>query len=281
TWWAACITSAASTVACACGRRRARSGDSAPPRWPPGGPTTSGPSANSCHFACFTLEWGATPLRLRLYNSVFEYRHDRVVLSVPVLLRPEADSPQWTGLLERGLPGEESSSTLRYRMIRVWQLPVEPLLAGGLGTLALAPISDVSQGRVRGVIRRMRERLGGPNAPRKAKDVMAAAYVLLGLRYSDEFADALFEEGLGMEESTTYPAIVRRGRAEQARHILLLQGEAKFGPPDPATLSAIEAVSDLVRLDDLSVRLLEVDSWQELLASPAARRRNGRRRSRD
>src|SRR5258708_7113859 len=29
------------------------------------------------------------PLRLRLYNSVFEYRHERVVLSVPVLLRPE------------------------------------------------------------------------------------------------------------------------------------------------------------------------------------------------
>ena len=33
------------------------------------------------------------PLRLRLYNSVFEYRHQRVVLSVPVLLHPEADSP--------------------------------------------------------------------------------------------------------------------------------------------------------------------------------------------
>ena len=28
------------------------------------------------------------PLRLRLYNSVFEYRHRRVVLSVPVLLSP-------------------------------------------------------------------------------------------------------------------------------------------------------------------------------------------------
>src|SRR5260370_28838470 len=37
----------------------------------------------------------ALPLRLRLYNSVFEYRHQRLVLSVPVLLRPEADSPQW------------------------------------------------------------------------------------------------------------------------------------------------------------------------------------------
>jgi hypothetical protein len=47
------------------------------------------------------------PSRLRLYNSVFEYRHRRVVLSVPVLLSPAADSPQWNGLLRRGLPGED------------------------------------------------------------------------------------------------------------------------------------------------------------------------------
>src|SRR5438552_17323146 len=58
------------------------------------------------------------PLRLRLYNSVFEYRHDRVVLSVPVLLCPEADSPQWTGLLRRGFAGEAPLSTLRYEGVR-------------------------------------------------------------------------------------------------------------------------------------------------------------------
>jgi hypothetical protein len=79
------------------------------------------------------------PLRLRLYNSVFEYRHDRVVLSVPVLLSPAADSPQWNGLLCRGLKGEEPFSTLRYEVVRVWTLSPDALLAGGVGTLALAP----------------------------------------------------------------------------------------------------------------------------------------------
>src|SRR5271163_2527790 len=72
------------------------------------------------------------PLRLRLYNSVFEYRHRRVVFSVPVLLSPAADSPQWNGLLKRGLPGEEPVSTLRYQVMRVWQLPVEQVLKGGI-----------------------------------------------------------------------------------------------------------------------------------------------------
>jgi hypothetical protein len=33
-----------------------------------------------------------------------------------VLLSPAADSPQWNGLLERGLPGEEPVSTLRYQV---------------------------------------------------------------------------------------------------------------------------------------------------------------------
>ena len=125
------------------------------------------------------------PLRMRLYNSLFEYRHDRVVLSVPVLLSPGADSPQSSGLLERGLAGEPPFSSLRYEVIRVWKLPVELLLSGGPGTLALAPISDVPEREVRSVIRRMRKRLSGRKPPRRAADVWAATYVLLGLRYSD------------------------------------------------------------------------------------------------
>src|SRR5208337_3956220 len=98
------------------------------------------------------------PLRLRLYSSVFEYRHQRVVVSVPVLLCPAADSPQWSGLLQRGLPGEPPLSTLRYTVIRIWEVPVERLLTGGIGTLALAPISNVPEEEVRQVIRRMKER---------------------------------------------------------------------------------------------------------------------------
>lgn len=220
-------------------------------------------------------------LRLRLYNSVFEYRHRRVVLSVPVLLCPAADSPQWNGLLERGLPGETPLSTFRYEVVRVWQLPVGPLLAGGLGTLALAPISDVPESDVWGVIQQMKKRLSGPKAPRRAADVWAATYVLLGLRYSEAVAQAIFEEVLGMEQSTTYQGIVRRGReegrTEEARRLLLLLGESKFGPPDAATLAALESLGDLAQLEELGLRLIRANSWEELLPKPAPRRQ-GRRR---
>lgn len=128
---------------------------------------------------------------------------------------PAADSPQWNGLLERGLPGEDPVSTLRYQVVRVWQLPVEQVLQGGIGTLALAPITNVAAGDVRRVVGRMKERLSGPSPARRAADVRAATYVLLGLRYSDELARAVFEEVLTMKESVTYQAIVREaGTAE-------------------------------------------------------------------
>jgi hypothetical protein len=40
---------------------------------------------------------------------------------------------------------------------------------------------------------------------------------------------------------------------------------------------AIEAIANVKRLEELSDRLLDVSSWEELLAGLPSRRRNGRR----
>jgi predicted transposase YdaD len=106
-------------------------------------------------------------------------------------------------------------------------------------------------------------------------------------RYPDEFARGFFEEVLGMEESATYQAIFRRareegreeGRIEGARRMVLLQGEAEFGPPDAGTRAALERIDDLARLEALAVRLLSAGSWQEVLPPQAPPRRSGRRRT--
>lgn len=214
------------------------------------------------------------PRRLRLYNGVLDYRHDRLVLSVAVLLRPEADSPQLTGSFARGFPGQEPLSLLRYRVLRVWQLSVEQLLAGGVGTLPLAPVSDVPESRVPDVIRRMKERLGQKHPRQHLKDLWAATYVLLGLRYSEPFADLLIQEVLGMEESVTYQAIVRKGRLSQGRQDLFRLGQKRFGPADETSTAALNAINDVQRLDELIDRILDVGSWQELLQPPKRRRRN-------
>ena len=78
-----------------------------------------------------------------------------------------------------------------------------------------------------------------------------------------------------MEESSTYRAIVQRGRIEGARRMVLLTGESKFGPPDAAARAALESVTDLAQLDELALRFVTAGSWQEFLParSPTRRRR--------
>jgi predicted transposase YdaD len=78
-----------------------------------------------------------------------------------------------------------------------------------------------------------------------------------------------------MQESTTYQAILREGRnagliegrIAGEQRVLIRQGTKKFGPPDAATLAAIEAIRDVERLEALCERMLDSDvrDWRELV----------------
>jgi predicted transposase YdaD len=100
---------------------------------------------------------------------------------------------------------------------------------------------------------------------------------------SQALIQRLLQGVTSMRESITYQAILQEGKAEgeasEARRILLLQGRRRFGEPAAAALAALNSVSDLQKLEDLTVRLLEVETWEELLASAASsRRRRGRKK---
>ena len=56
-----------------------------------------------------------------------------------------------------------------------------------------------------------------------------------------------------------------QGETKGIRETVLLQGRKRFGEPDEATQQALQAITDLERLRQLSERLLDVSSWQELL----------------
>jgi len=58
---------------------------------------------------------------------------------------------------------------------------------------------------------------------------------------------------------------IERGRAVEARSLILFLGTKRFGAPN-TTVEAILEQSDLIRLEAFVGRLLEVESWQELLA---------------
>ncbi len=77
-----------------------------------------------------------------------------------------------------------------------------------------------------------------------------------------------------MKESVTYQAILEEGEmkgmakglAKGMREILLRQGRRHLGVPDAATLARLEAIMDIQRLEQLSDRILDVSTWEELLA---------------
>jgi predicted transposase YdaD len=217
---------------------------------------------------------------LLLYNSALYKRHKLRVRTLLVLLHPDADSPQVTGLYERGFPGEPSDVTLRYQIVRVWQVPAEKWLKGGLGLLPLAPLGAMQVGDLPGVIARMKQRLG-PKVPRqKRKELWSATNILMGLRFGLEEIKSLLQGVVEMKESVTYQAILNEGRAEgeanEARKILLLLGREQLGEPSANQQAALDAITDTDQLNDLIVRLKHAASWQELLGS---RRRLPRRKA--
>jgi len=206
------------------------------------------------------------PERKLEYNVLLKRRHHLPVRSIVVLLRREADGPELTGLLEHWLPEEDWYLRFRYRVVRVWQKPVEEVLAGGLATLPLAPLSAVRKAALPGVIRRMAERVRREASPGDAARLWTATYVLMGLRYQEAVITQLLEGVREMRESVTYQAILREGREEEARAILLRLGSKRFGPPAETARAALETATGIERLERLSERLLDVESWEELLA---------------
>ncbi len=47
--------------------------------------------------------------------------------------------------------------------------------------------------------------------------------------------------------------------------MILQLGSKRFGPPDAATQATLDAITTTERLERLAERLLEVESWAELL----------------
>jgi hypothetical protein len=75
-----------------------------------------------------------------------------------------------------------------------------------------------------------------------------------------------------MRESTTYQEVLAEGRAEGeangARRILVRLGTERFGPADAQARAALEAITDLGRLEALAGRLDRTSSWDALLILP-------------
>jgi predicted transposase YdaD len=161
-----------------------------------------------------------------------------------------------------------------YELVYLWEWPVVTVLNGPLGLLPLATLRELPRGvkveaGLASVIQRLVERLQTEATPERAKKLITAAFVLTGLRIDKDIAQKLFQGVKGMRDSTTYQGILEEGRvegrAEGSLRVLLRLGRKRFGEPDAATLTQLQAITDLDRLDRMAERMMEAASWQELL----------------
>jgi predicted transposase YdaD len=208
--------------------------------------------------------------RLLHYNVLLGVRHALAVRSVALLLRPQADGRELTGQVRWNLPGRQPYLEFDYEVIRLWELPPEELLAGGLGTLPLAPLTRVKRPELPEVIRVMEGRLDREADRATANSLWTATYVLLGLEYDEEFTRQLLRGVRSMKESVTYQAILKEGREEgreeEALRILLALGTKRFGKPTAKIRRSLAQITDRERLEDLATQILDVRSWADLLA---------------
>lgn len=229
------------------------------------------------------------PRRVLLYNVLLHEGYGLPVHSVVILLRPRADRGDLTGTVSYAARPERGRLDFAFEVIRLWQVPVERLLTSGLGTLPLAVLGQMPAGRtpdeaLPGVIARLVQRIETEAPPEQAPILLTASYVLIGLRESRDRAMELFQGVRKMRDSTTYQAILDegraegeikgraqgeiKGRAEEARRLLLRLGSKRWGDLEASIEAAVQAITDVERLELLTERITEVASWQELLRTP-------------
>jgi predicted transposase YdaD len=219
------------------------------------------------------------PYRMLQYHALLLHRYGLPVDSTVVLLRPAADGPEMSGRLEQRGPTGDVTLAFAFRVVRLWERPVEELLGGGLGVLPLAPLAAIEPERLPSVMRQIADRFLREAEPSAARELWAASTLLLGLRYDDEQIREVMQAMSWVRESSAYRVLVEEGRAEGramglaegevigARRVLLDLATAKLGPPSPEDRAAVEAIADLDALRRMGRRILTATSWQEVLAA--------------
>jgi hypothetical protein len=212
--------------------------------------------------------------RLLLYNVLLEARYGGPVHTVALLLRREANTTALTGTVLRHFADGREYHRFTYDVIRVWELAADDLMAGSLGTVPLALLTDDAAPRLPELVTRFADRVAR-EAPEidGANLLLSCSYILLGLRYDKAVAEALFRGVQKMRESSTYQAILDEGRVEgQTRerlralrslqeNLIAMLGD-RFGKLDPELEARIRASIE----DD---RLLAATRQVPRIASPA------------
>lgn len=207
--------------------------------------------------------------RLLLYNAALHFRFHVPIRSILVLLRPKADSSLLTGELTY-LSGELQVS-FQYKIVRMWEQPLEAFLEGGPDMLPLAPLCRLPRNMskpaaLRHVISEIDRRLAMISNHAKAVRLMTAAFVLTGLRVPKKQLREVFDGVKIMHETVAWDEYLEEGMVKGELKAILKIGTKQFGKPAAKTKAALMAIQDLNRLDRMLDEVMNVKSWTALLS---------------
>ncbi len=231
------------------------------------------PQAGLLHLEPQSSWDGEFPARLLLYNVLLEHRYGGPVYTLALLLRRDASAPNLTGTVTRTLPTGQEYLRFGYTVVRLWELPADPLLGSALGAAPLALLTDDAAPRLPELVTRFAERVEREAPDRDAGNLLlSCGFILLGLRYDKDTIRALFSGVQRMKESTTYQAILEEGRDEgrtqgevRARQddVLALL-EERFGAVPPEVEARVRAVTDPARLRAALRQVLRINAPAEI-----------------
>jgi hypothetical protein len=201
------------------------------------------------------------PLRLLDYSIGVTQRYRLPVHSCVVLLCKPADSPVLTGEFMYGLPNMLPYLTFRYRVIRLWKVPLATFLNPGSSLAAAGVLSDFGNLPAKEVGTLVTACIESIQDADTRHLVLTIAYNLAGLRFNDGKADIMFERNLEvLERSSTIQAAIRRGEAR----LLLTSAEQVFGAPSQDILDKVRNAKSK-KLVEWNLRIGKAQSWAELV----------------
>ncbi len=215
------------------------------------------------------------PDRVLMYNDLLTYRHDLPVMSVVILLRPAADGRNMSGVVSRHVEGEAPYLEFRYRVVRIWEVPVDDVLTWGTGALPLAPLAAGADKRLPDVLVEMDRRIQSETSEREIGELWAITNTLMGLKYPRDTVSQILRGVRRMRESVTYQMILEEGRVEgraegkleAMQRVLALLGEQRFHLSPEVAQSAVSQVRSAERLDELLRKACVAQSWEEVFPS--------------
>ena len=235
----------------------------------------------------FQTTWDAdTPIRAFVYNALLHRHFGVPIHTVIIQMRSRQNDLRLAHGVRYSVFAGLGHMEFQPEVINLREVPLEPMLTGGLGLLPLAPLCRMPDDQTREqalpeILRRINGRLNDEATPELRDSLWNSTYTLSGLYFRGEEVRPQFERYQIMRESMTYQATLEEGRVEgrvegrmeglaegsflALRQMVFLLGARKFGQAPARFQNSIDTIRDAERLSRMAQAVIDATSWQEIV----------------